>query len=126
MERLRISSTGLISANATNFGRFSHPKQAELTIASGAITVTGNYHDVDTEADAASDDLDTINGGVDGAILVLRANNDARTVVVKDSTGNIELAGGDMSLDNTQDTITLIFDNALSAWLEISRSDNTA
>ena len=35
----------------------------ELTISGGEITVTKSYHDVDTQAGAASDDLDTINGG---------------------------------------------------------------
>jgi hypothetical protein len=130
---LHRAAAGIVEVNSGTAGtlrdirarRYYAPMTSELTIATGAITVTGSYHNVDTEADAASDDLDTISGGTDGAILVLRANNDARTVVVKDSTGNLELTG-DMSLDNTQDTITLIFDNALSAWLEISRSDNTA
>lgn len=96
-----------------------------LTIATGAITATYNYHLVDTEAAAATDDLDTISGGVAGQRLVLRAANSARTVVVKDGTGNIQCAG-DFSLDNAQDTIELIYDSALSAWLEIGRSDNGA
>jgi hypothetical protein len=101
------------------------PMVSELTIATGAITVTGSYHNVDTEADAASDDLDTISGGTDGMRLVLRANNTARTVVVKDGTGNIQCAG-DFSLDNTQDTMELIYDGTLTAWLEIGRSDSGA
>ena len=97
----------------------------ELTLASGAITVTGSYHNVDTESDAASDDLDTISGGTNGMRLVLRANNSGRTVVVKDGTGNIQCAG-DCSLDNVQDTIELIYDSTLTAWLEIARADNGA
>src|SRR5574343_848241 len=43
----------------------------ELTIASGAITVTQTFHRVDTEADAASADLPTITGGADGQFLVI-------------------------------------------------------
>lgn len=105
--------------------RFATTLKSGLTIATGVITVTGSYHTVDTESAAASDDLDTINGGVDGAHLRLRAVNSARTVVVKDGTGNIQCAG-DFSLDNAQDTISLLYDGALSAWLEISRSDNGA
>lgn len=93
----------------------------ELTVATGAITITKSYHRIDTEADAASDDLDTISGGTAGDILVLRAENTARTVVVKDGTGNIQ-SEGDMSLDNSQDTITLIFDG--TNWLETARSNN--
>jgi hypothetical protein len=119
-------ASGLLTANvpiATTQLRTA--MVGELTIATGAITITGGYHRVDTEADAASDDLATINGGVDGARLVLRAENTARTVVVKDGTGNIQCAG-DFSLDNTQDTIELIYDGTLTAWLEIGRSDNGA
>lgn len=93
----------------------------ELTIASGEISVVQTYHTVDTEADAASDDLDTINGGVEGQFLVIRAANSARTVVAKDGTGNLSLAG-DFSLTNGEDTLTLLCRGA--DWVEISRSDN--
>jgi hypothetical protein len=98
------------------------------TIASGAITVNGNYMVIDTQDATTSDELDNISGaqrGSHGSRLVLRAANSARTVVVKDGTGNLRLAG-DFSLDNEQDTITLIFDSALDLWLEIGRSDNGA
>ena len=93
----------------------------EKTIATGAITVTKQFHYVDTEADAATDDLDTINGEPPVDFIVLRAINTARTVVVKDGTGNLRLSG-DFSMDHTDDTITLI--KSGSVWLEISRSDN--
>lgn len=95
----------------------------EVTIASGVITATLDWHWVDTEADAATDDLDTINGGVDGRIIVLYASNSSRDVVVKDATGNLQLAG-DFTMTNTNDSITLHFRN--SAWVELSRSDNNA
>ena len=95
----------------------------ELTISTGAIVKTQGWHRIDTEGDAASDDLDTISGGQAGDRLILQAENDARTVVIKDGTGNIQCAG-DFSLDNTQDTIELIYDG--SNWLELSRSDNGA
>ena len=104
-------------------GAFSLAAQTELTIATGAITVTKSYHSVDTQADAASDELDTISGAAEGDTLILRANDSARTVVAKDGTGNLQL-NGDMTLDNAQDTLTLIFDGA--NWLEISRSNNGA
>lgn len=95
---------------------------SELTIAAGVITVTGSFHKIDTAGDAASDDLDTINGGTDGQILILRAEDTTRTVVVKDGTGNMNL-NGDFSLDNFRDTITLILDGA--TWIELSRSNNS-
>lgn len=94
-----------------------------VTIATGAITITGSTATVDTESVAGTDDLDTINGGEANALLVLRAANDSRTVVCKDGTGNLALAG-DFSLTHTHDRIVLQYDSALSLWVEISRSDN--
>ncbi|MQB01654.1 MAG: hypothetical protein GEU78_15420 [Actinobacteria bacterium] len=94
-----------------------------ITIAAGVVTVTGSYHTVDTEGSAASDDLDTINGGVTGQLLVLNAINSARTVVMKNGTGNISLAGSDFVMDHRNDRIMLQFDAAgAGAWVELSRS----
>jgi len=93
----------------------------ELTIAVGAITITGSYHTVDTEGDGATDDLDTINGGVIGDLLILQAANDARSIVIKDGTGNIFMPA-DMTLDNTEDVEMLLFDG--TNWVEITGSSN--
>lgn len=126
---LAREAAGVVSVYADNSntlgGAYAAPDAGELTIATGAVTVTGTYHTIDTEADAASDDLDTISGGNDGQVLIIQAENTARTVVAKDGTGNLNLAG-DFSLDNTQDSLMLLFSSALSAWVEISRSDNGA
>lgn len=87
---------------------------SELTIASGAITFTQSHHTVDTQADAASDDLDTINGGSNGDVLVIHAENDSRTVTVKHATGNIELNGGiDFELDNTAKGLLLVYQDGV-------------
>lgn len=94
-----------------------------ITIATGVVTVTTSFHAIDTEAAAATDDLDTINGGQTGQVLYIHAANSARDVVAKDGTGNLKLAG-DFTMNNTEDTLTLIFDG--TNWLEISRSDNGA
>lgn len=95
----------------------------ELTIATGIVNVTQSHHEIDTEGEVATDDLDTVSGGSNGQILVLRAHDNARTVVVKDGTGNLQLAG-DMTLDNILDSLTLIFDGTY--WIELSRSNNSA
>lgn len=95
----------------------------ELTIASGVITITQSNHTVDTEADASTDDLDTINGGTEGDILHLSAINSARTIVVKNNTGNLQI-GADFSMDNVLDTISLRFASGL--WLKVSSSSNGA
>lgn len=114
-----ITSSG--RAVAEKFLNYGTP--TELTIAAGVITATKSLHTVDTEADAASDDLDTINGGIGGDILIISADNTARTVVVKNGTGNIR-CGTDMSLDSAEDTMTLMYNPALMVWVEISRSNN--
>lgn len=108
----------------TSFKKFtSLGSGSELTISSGAVTATSGFHSIDTEADASTDDLDTINGGPDTVMLILKAADSGRTVVLKDGTGNLKL-NGDFSLNNTEDRIMLMKDG--SNWVELSRSDNGA
>lgn len=95
----------------------------ELAIFGGEVFVTQKFHTIDTESDAASDDLRTISGATDGTELVIRAANSARTVVVKHGTGNIVLDGAaDKTLDNEYDTLSLIYDNL--RWLQTGFSNN--
>lgn len=98
------------------------------TIASGVVALGNSAHlysyaIIDTEASAASDNLDTINCDQFGKLLTVSAADSARTVVVKDGTGNLKLEG-DCTLDNTEDTITLVKIGA--NWLEVARSNNGA
>jgi len=82
---------------------------SELTIATGAITVTTARHTIDTESDAASDDLDTISGMAAGEFAILSANNTARDVVFKDGVDNIICAtGSDITLDETYKLVLAI------------------
>ena len=88
-----------------------------LTIASGVITMTQTAHKVDTQAAAASDDLDTISGGVEGDIIILEPANDARTVVIT-VAGNIKTStGASKSLDNYGDSFMARFDG--TNWIQI-------
>lgn len=98
---------------------------SNLTIASGAITVASPFSKylIDTESGAASDDLDTINGGAQGKLLILSIVNAARDVVVKHNTGNIfNPQGLDIKLNATSDTVTLLYDSQLTKWLVIAHS----
>ena len=93
----------------------------ELTIETGAVTKTQSHHTFDTEGDAATDDLDTINGGSEGEEIVGRAAHTDRTVVAKHGTGNLELAGGaDFSMDTTEKALKLFYNG--SKWLELGRT----
>lgn len=103
-------------------GFFNLKVISELTIASGAITVTGSHHTVDTESDASTDDLDTINGGNTGDILLLEPVNSARTIVVKHGSDNIR-TGADVTLDDIDDNI-LLQKQANARWTMIASSNN--
>lgn len=88
-----------------------------LTIATGAVTVTQNFHKIDTESGAASDDLDTINGGTAGLFVIFRLNNAAHDVVFKHGTGNISCVGGaDITLTTATHFAFGFYDAALSNW----------
>lgn len=97
------------------------PAATELTIGTGEITPTGMHHTVDTESDAASDDLDTIVAPIAFPLfnlLILRPADDARSVVVKHGTGNIILSGGaDVTLDDLSDHILLFYDG--TQWVNL-------
>jgi len=98
-------------------GHLEFVDATELTIASGVITVTQNYHTVDTEGDASSDDLDTITVGTNvgtGFVLCLVPANDGRTVVLKEGTGgadNLDI-GANLTMDADYKTIALIYDGS--------------
>jgi DUF4097 and DUF4098 domain-containing protein YvlB len=98
------------------------PAGANLTIATGVITITHSLHGVDVQT-GASDDLDTINGSpAVGDILILHTISSDRDVTVKDVTGNIYLAG-DCVLGTIRDTLTLVYSWGAN-WVELSRSIN--
>ena len=102
----------------------------ELTIASGSITPTYSANTIDTESDAASDDLNTIavTNTPEGRRLLLKAENDARTVVLKHEAGGSGqismIDGADFSLDNDSKYIELILKG--TTWEEVSRGDDFA
>ena len=101
-------------------------KTTTATISGGAITVTSSRMVIDTEGGAASDDLTTINGlpAGDVPILILRSANTARDVVVKDGTGNIQLAG-DFTLGTLRDNLMLIYNpSGTGNWTQVGGSNN--
>jgi len=127
-EKLKVSGDALVDGDALVSGDvitagdmfadgavFS--AATELTIDAGSITVEQALHSVDTESDAATDDLDTIVATNYPGLLLVRANNAARTVVLKDGTGNLELGGADIELDAIDKFVILQWDTAETKWL---------
>lgn len=98
-----------------------------LTIASGVITVPAYAEMVvlDTESAAATDDLDTINGGIAGMTIRVTTTSASRDVVVKHGTGNIRLNGAsDRTLDNPRHVLTLTYkESGVNAWCESGWSE---
>lgn len=117
-QRIQVDNNETTIKNILNLGGDS-----SLIIASGVITVTQSYHQVDTQSEASTDDLDNINGGSEGSILVLRSLTGARDIVLRDAVGNIRLAGSaNFTLLASDDTIMLL--RTEGNWVEVSRSVN--
>lgn len=107
-----------LSKSLAALGDLQFKAATTLTIASGVITPTQNWHLVETQSSAATDDLDTITAMGEAHLLILRIVADARNVVIKHATGNIACAGGaDITLDLTSDLALLLYDDTLDKWL---------
>lgn len=109
---------------------FGLQSPTELTIASGEVTRVQTFHQIDTEADAASDNLAGIVGGAAGLICVIKPENDGRTVVVTNEDAEATAANRfrlnsslDYTMDNDRDTLIVIYDAGVSRWIELSRGN---
>jgi len=115
----RATSIANILAGNTAFTQISVGTDTTLTIASDTVTVTRTRHLIDTEGSAASDELVTINGGVEGDLLILQSVDAARVVVVRHNVGNIHLfAGLDVSLTHPQQALILLWDG--TRWCQMA------
>jgi len=114
--------TSTAGTRVTN-GFFGFGVATVLTIAAGVVTANRSYHKIAVQS-GVTDDLDTINGGSEGDILVLQADDGAKDIVVKHATGNIRINGSvDFTLTALADKITLI-KTSVGNWNEIGRGDN--
>jgi len=111
---------GAIVSDCDELGSWGAP--TALTIASGVITVTGpGFYEIDTEGAAASDALDTISGGSEGDVVILKSKADARNVVITDGTAgadNIDLIGASITLDTANQRVKL--QRGSTNWVESS------
>jgi len=89
------------------------------TIAAGVLAVVSSYA-VPAPESGTADDIDTINGGADGALLILSGTAGV-TLTVKDGTGNLRL-GADRVLDAAVDTLLLV--RRGTDWLELGFANN--
>uniref|UniRef100_A0A6M3Y4C3 Uncharacterized protein n=1 Tax=viral metagenome TaxID=1070528 RepID=A0A6M3Y4C3_9ZZZZ len=96
--------------------------QDEVTISAGAITATRAAHQVDTEADAGTDDLDAITG-TQYQVLMLRTVVNTRDVVLVDSASLSVGVGGSFTLNNARDR-ALLYSDLTTSWRALSIQDN--
>jgi hypothetical protein len=108
-------------------GNLDFSTSGALTIASGSITPTQNWHTMDTEGSAATDDLATIatTNVTDGFILFLRDADDSRDITIKHAAGNIyNPRQVDVTLDSTSQIAMFMYDATLTKWILISARAN--
>lgn len=118
----RNDGTDIVILNPEKPARLNFSTGDELTIATGAVTIVQSQHTIDTEDDAATDDLDTINGGTKGQVLIISTADSARDVVLKHGTGNIITPNGaDITLYTTNDRATLQYDGTNWLFLHTKR-----
>ncbi len=115
-----VDVTGSLSAGDTS---------TSIVIATGVLTVTTNFHVMDTEGNAATDELDTINGGVDGMILTLRQELVTQDVTIRDvsvGSGNIQtISNASVTMNDPEEVIQFIYDASAAEWLMIGpKADN--
>lgn len=82
----------------------------ELTIDSGEIIITGSRHTIDTEGDASTDDLDTINGLTAGQTLILSIEDNTRPAVLTNNGNIITPNGIDITLRDINDRLIINYD----------------
>jgi hypothetical protein len=103
--------------------RIVYDHNGELTISSGVITVTGSYHTIDTEGNAAVDTLMTITHNLPvGQMIILHTAHSNRDVLVTD--GNAFRGEGSFLMDSAEDILILMYTSLLGELIEISRSNN--
>ena len=90
--------------------------------ANRSISINSGFHTI-ALASGTSGEVRTIFNGDSGDLLVLRLANNSDTITLQDELGNMTLAG-DFVMNSNRDTITLLFNQSINQWIEISRSDN--
>lgn len=89
-------------------------------IEGGTLTVATSYA-VPAPESGTADTIETINGGDDGALLILTGTNGV-TLTFQSGTGNLRL-GADRVLGNVADSLMLVRRGA--DWIELSYASNT-
>ena len=102
-----------------NFSSFAGCVPSFPVVAGGVLTAATGFVVPEPES-GASDQVDTITGGFDGAVLIV-VGSAGMTLTFRDGVGNLKL-GGNRVLDNFEDSLMLVRRGA--DWIELSFSNN--
>ena len=95
---------------------------APLTVVSNTVTMTRSFHSLVASGTTTLRSLRTINGGLEGDILILRLDaTSPQPAIIDDNSGNIQSAGN-FTLSSPKDLIAFLYDG--TDWCEIARSNN--
>ncbi len=114
--------TAMRLEGTTGFVRFSSFAGCAVsfpTIAGGVLAAESGYV-VPAPQSGTTDDIDTIEGGFDGAVLIVTGTA-GNALTFRDGTGNLKL-GGNRVLNAFEDALMLV--RRGSDWIELSFSDN--
>ncbi len=118
---LSFTPSGIRIPSAGERLSIKEPRPA-LSIASGAITITGSYHAVSPES-GTTDELDTIHGGIDGMELVLRPTASTHVITLRRAVGNLRLINSvDQVLSGSLSRVVLQYSGGL--WVQITPISN--
>jgi hypothetical protein len=117
--QLDAAIAGLKDGSAP-FKKLNVGTDTTLTISGDIIAVTRTRHLIDTEGASAQDNLVTINGGVEGDIIILQSVSASRVIVIKNSGNIYPTDGAEVTLDNPYQVFSAVFDG--TKWCELSPS----
>lgn len=92
------------------------------TIATGAVVISNTYMKITEQSSGVADDLDSITGGAEGDILLIRRNGTA-TITIKHAAGaNKFRLSGSVDFDVASDYTTITFMHDGTSWCETART----
>ena len=104
-EVARTSPTGFMSAGIVR----------DVTVSGGVLTCGAAHYAVTPES-GNTDDVDTVNTGRGGRKITFRIKTPGDTITFKDGTGNLNLSGGDIALNDVDKYLTIIYDDENDEW----------
>jgi hypothetical protein len=114
-----VGETMEAGSGFVRFSSFAGCAVSFPTIAGGVLVAESGYV-VPAPQSGTTDDVDTIDGGFDGAVLIVTGSA-GKVLTFRDGIGNLKL-GGDRVLDAFEDALMLV--RRGSDWIELSFSSN--